>query len=466
MLDNPRDPGHNCLTTSGSYPKRLERDYRALNQGLEFLSCTGDVIGNVNDAGSHDRATQLALMSEIPKNSYKVATLSIGGNDLGFSSIVKSCVILGSILGGDCEAALKNAESIAGISPRDSAKHAEVFAAMRKVYRDILDTAGDGFTLVVTGYARFFAEPQGNTDCNNGQMQLAAVQDLPGESDTRPSLPLTVELRQRINGGVDAFNTMIRQAISEVEQALKRDDITAKRIKFVDINPVFEGHRFCEKGDSSETGWPEFTNRAWFFSSPFRSDILPGGQQVAPRADDGSPALQLDRRDSAFCSDPLNEWDCALGELKARDPDMPLNEKEFPKGRSLADILPDVSKAMIMKAFHPKTIAYDAIARLIGKAVGDSGGSAPEDPQDPQDPSDTLDYFVWPENGRDTKQVEEIAASLERYVGGTGKLEAFNTSTFGLNYWRIQSLTVNQAYEISNLTNVRPGPEVALPPFT
>lgn len=462
VLDNPRDPGHNCLTTSGSYPKRLEQRYQELNEGLEFLSCTGDVISNVNEAGSHGRATQLEIMSGIPKGSYNVSTLSIGGNDLGFSSIVKNCIILGSILGGDCEEALKNAESIAGITPRDSAKHAEVFAAMQKVYRDILDTAGDGFTLVVTGYARFFAQPQGNTDCDNGQMQLAAVQDIPGGSDTRPSLPLKVELRDRINGGVDAFNSMIRAAISEVEDGLKRDEITAKRIKFVDINPVFEGHRFCEKGDSSEVGWPEFTDRAWFFSSPFRSDILPSGRKVVPRADDGSPRLQLDRRDSEFCDSQYNVWDCTLGELQARDPDMPLNEKEYPKGRSLADLLPDVSKAMIMKAFHPKTIAYDAIAKLIAGQFGEGNGQDPQDPDIPQDPEDMMDYFVWPEDGRDTKQVEEIASSLQRYVGTAGELETSNTETFGLNYWRIRSLTVEQAYEISNITNVRLCPDIAL----
>jgi len=99
LLDNRRDPGRNCLTTSGSYPKRLETGYEALQQDLEFLSCTGDVIGNINDVGSHDRATQLKLMQGIGKESYRMATLSIGGNDLDFSSIVKSCIILGSITG-------------------------------------------------------------------------------------------------------------------------------------------------------------------------------------------------------------------------------------------------------------------------------------------------------------------------------------------------------------------------------
>lgn len=359
------------MTTDGSYPKRLEKDYEALKEGIEFLSCTGDVISNINNAGSHGRNSQQELMSGIRKSSYKMATLSIGGNDLGFSDIVKRCIILGPIA-GNCEEALRKAEAISGVWPRDAASHIDTFANLKRVYSDILDTAGDEFTLIVTGYAQFFAQPEGNTDCDNGQIQLASTQDagLP----TRPLLPLTVDLRVRINRGVDFFNGMIQRAVSQTQDRLEQNGIN-KRILFVDINPIFEGHRFCEKGASTESGWPEFTNRAWFFSSPFRHDILPDGQTLAPRADDGSPMLQLDRRDSAFCDDPHNAWDCALGELQASDPEMPLNEKEYPRGSTLSRSLLETSKAMIMKAFHPKTIAYEAIAKSIADKFSESGSS-------------------------------------------------------------------------------------------
>jgi hypothetical protein len=134
---------------------------------------------------------------------------------------------------------------------------------------------------------------------------------------------------------------------------------------------------------------------------------------------------------------------------------MPVNEKEYPKGRSLTDILLELSKNMVMKAFHPKSIAYDAIRQKIAETLGDeSGGAVPEDPEDPTNPGDTEDYFIWPEDGGDSKQVEEIASSLQRYATGNSKLESSNTEGLGLNYWRISALSVDKAMEIANLTNV------------
>ena len=75
--------------------------------------------------------------------------------------------------------------------------------------------------------------------------------------------------------------------------------------------------------------------------------------------------MQLDRRDNAFCDDPHNDWDCVLGELLEKDPDMPLNEKEYPRGMTLSRSIYEWSRAQIMKAFHPKSVAYEAIARKI-----------------------------------------------------------------------------------------------------
>lgn len=96
-------------------------------------------------------------------------------------------------------------------------------------------------------------------DCNNGQIRLAAVQDLPG-LEIKAS---TVALRDRMNDGVDAFSIMIQVGISEVQQSLTREDVNNKQIHFVDISSAFEAHR--RKGRIDRVWLAEFTSRAWFF---------------------------------------------------------------------------------------------------------------------------------------------------------------------------------------------------------
>jgi hypothetical protein len=227
----------------------LQNDNRVLREGLKFISCTGDVIANVNDAavGSQDRVSQLELLQTFPQGSYKFGTLSTGGNDLGFGDIVKYCIVYP--IGGDCNGALRKAEALAGVT-RDSAAHIELSQKLKRVYRDIIDTAGDDFALVVTGYARFFAEPSGNPDCNDGQLELLALKDIDEKIPIKPNKPLTQTLRTRIK-----FNDMLSEAVFGVQQALLEEGIR-KGIKFFDTDPIYEGYRFCEPLGRDEPGWP------------------------------------------------------------------------------------------------------------------------------------------------------------------------------------------------------------------
>jgi hypothetical protein len=370
---NPLDPSKKCFTTTGSYPMYLQNGNRVLREGLKFISCTGDVIANVNDAavGSQGRGSQLELLQTFSQGSYKFGTLSIGGNDLGFADIVTACIVYP--FGGGCDEALRKAESLAGVNPRDSAAHIELSQKLKRVYRDIIDTAGDDFTLVVTGYARFFAEPSGNPDCNEGQLEVLALKDIDGDTPIKPNKPLTETLRTRINRGIVMFNGMLSGAVFEVQQALLEEG-SRKRIKFFDTDPIYEGYRFCEPLGRDEPGWPEFTDRAWFFSSALRYDILPDNTKLAPRGDVDGPKLELDRRGTDSCSDPYYKWDCIIGDLMARDPNALLNEKEYGRrtiGEFFGALGPvQATKSAVMQTFHPKSIAYKKIARGIAATFG------------------------------------------------------------------------------------------------
>jgi hypothetical protein len=147
-----------------------------------------------------------------------------------------------------------------------------------------------------------------------------------------------------------------------------------KSIKFFDTDPIYEGYRFCEPLGRDEPGWPEFSDRAWFFSSMLRWDILPDNTKLAPRADVDGPGLELERRGTASCSDPFYQWDCTIGDLMDRDPKALLNEKEFGR-RTIGEFFGATgpgraAKSAVMQTFHPKSIAYEKIARGIAVTFG------------------------------------------------------------------------------------------------
>lgn len=139
--ENSRDPRRQFMTTTGSYPYNLQERNGPLRNRLDFLSCTDDVISNVNNQGSHDRDAQTTMLRGINADDYEFATLSIGGNDLGFSTVVKNCVILGKDTSSTCEESLASAEHLSGIRDPGNQDQTGLSSKLLTVYDDILNIA-------------------------------------------------------------------------------------------------------------------------------------------------------------------------------------------------------------------------------------------------------------------------------------------------------------------------------------
>lgn len=78
-----------CHRSSLGYPRLLQNDPN-LNVGVAvFVACSGATTANVQNGGQWSEPAQLdALTSET-----EVVTLTIGGNDVGFSNYVLGCVV-------------------------------------------------------------------------------------------------------------------------------------------------------------------------------------------------------------------------------------------------------------------------------------------------------------------------------------------------------------------------------------
>lgn len=144
--------GSGCRQGQYSYPKQIRsliRDERA----FQNLPCSGAVVTEVLEG----EGSQITSWTN-PEN-FDFATLSIGGNDIGFYNILTACVIrFGMGAAGKCDEQISKAYAV--INGR--ALYGDVQTALNQ----ILNKAGsDDFKIVVTGYPSFFNDVTTYCDC-------------------------------------------------------------------------------------------------------------------------------------------------------------------------------------------------------------------------------------------------------------------------------------------------------------
>ncbi len=171
-----------------------------------------------------------------------MATLSIGGNDLGFFDVMNACIFrFYSFYSGTCEAALAKAE-LAIESP--DFEH-RLFIVLLQILDKAHWEKRPGFSITVTGYARFFdADTALCDDCSMGVWWSGPK--------------LTRAIRNEMNALVLAVNIKLRRTVEAVNARFTRP-----RVFFVTYDDEFEGHRFCEKNVTE----PDYTrDDTWFFT--------------------------------------------------------------------------------------------------------------------------------------------------------------------------------------------------------
>ncbi|MDG4833608.1 SGNH/GDSL hydrolase family protein [Solwaraspora sp. WMMD1047] len=178
-----------CDRSAGSYPELY-----AENQGIgsfDFAACSGATTADV-------RATQLGVLG--PDTA--LVTVTVGGDDLGFSAGLKICI---EGTDDDCRKVAGTAiDTIVTTLP----------TSLTGTYRAIL-AAAPYARLVVLGYPRLFEE----TDACRG-------------------LPMDATKRKLINVVAMALNAAIKTAVAEIQARVTP--------VYVPVDPYFNGHRLCD----------------------------------------------------------------------------------------------------------------------------------------------------------------------------------------------------------------------------
>ena len=145
-----------CRVGLLSHPNQLNIWVESLQPNIDFqnLPCSGAVITDVLKGGSKSQIDKWTNPSKADR-----ATISIGGNDVGFYNVLTSCVLrVGSFVAGDCDYYIGQAYN--------TMNGAEFVNNVKTALRQIIDKSGrSDFRIIQTGYPTFFNNETASCDC-------------------------------------------------------------------------------------------------------------------------------------------------------------------------------------------------------------------------------------------------------------------------------------------------------------
>ncbi|ASU86362.1 SGNH/GDSL hydrolase family protein [Nocardiopsis gilva YIM 90087] len=191
-----------CWRSANAYPQRILSAYDFAGD-LGFVACSSQKgRAMLKEVGSAD--SQLDRIT--PHTS--LITLGVGGNDLGFTPVLRTCMV---------RLPLVEADACTG-QEKDVEKRMEKFkATFDDLLAEIRDRAPDA-RVVVLGYPRLFpAKPQGMY------------------------YTLTVGDQKWLNDTIKRFNLQLENAVNRADAEIA-DESQVGSVEFVDIYTVFKGH--------------------------------------------------------------------------------------------------------------------------------------------------------------------------------------------------------------------------------
>ncbi|KAJ6103765.1 mutanase [Penicillium sp. IBT 16267x] len=337
-----------CRVGSNNFGSLL---YDSFTEGFEFqnLACSGNTV-----AGLYDK-----LHGWQNPTTDSLATMTIGGNDVGFADIVKHCILryFDSPIGWDafwCRRYKNAAKSLMADTGADGLQY-----KFTSIYLRIIGwtESNPDFNLYIAGYPTFFNTE--TTECDSVSFRYWGW-----EKADHTDIWLTVSLRNEMNDLVTTLNNVIQTAVLDANKLVGRN-VT----HFVDVNPSFDGHRWCEPGVTEPD--PSHASTAFFLSG--WPDIAEG--DTIQTATDNSTELStleasksLPLPDGNTCNitlgvdpDPVDVYWCDLASAIASEPDGDLAKQVALANIALADgnfTTQDISWFLPtnqIKTFHPRS---------------------------------------------------------------------------------------------------------------
>ncbi len=209
-------------------------------KNFHFPACGGAKTENIYNIGQWNEKPQILGVPAIPRGQRGIATLSIGGNDLGFAPVITHCITsLETISGAPADLSnLNDVIDCQDATPTDDP--GSIFlqqietnlervtysvAENVEVIQKYLNRRGGKVELFIIGYPELFNDRV--EVCGNGAIEL------------EPGLYFDALLSQ---GERKYFN----EVAVRLNKRLYKVANNFKNVHYIDVNRYFEGHRMCD----------------------------------------------------------------------------------------------------------------------------------------------------------------------------------------------------------------------------
>lgn len=297
LYDNNKD---NCLRTKESHGPQMEADTTWIGHnpsGLRDAACSGSNLADIA-VGTH----QMAKVG-----NPDVVIMTSGGNNAHFGNIVDVCIYHSDVRhdygnpyssdpdrSGDCAKALDAALAIIE-DPNQLAL--DLTRTLDDLFNDPAVSGNPNFLLYLTGYAQFFGTDY-DAWCNTESWSIPSF-----VWGAKPPL-LSVNLRQTFNDHVSKVNNIYKTTA--------QSDKYKAKVRYIDVDAGFAGHRFCEPGASRADQFNTDTNfdKVYLWNLNWKWQ-LSGQGAPSPAAAQGNPSAQ--EAQAAFNGQSVTAWNQPSG---------------------------------------------------------------------------------------------------------------------------------------------------------
>ena len=239
-----------CHRSVQSWTELVASDFGYNHSGsFNFLACSGSTTNQMDATGADAAAANYGEGSQVARigSGAGLVTLTAGGDDLGFSTVLKTC-ILAAVVGpvSDCSPKSSTAQMI----HRGLATLSNSIARLASAIREHAPHA----RIVLVGYPEIFPQsPSGCVYNFSGNLLTAPIAGLlrtilgsGGSSAPVPSslTYLTASEESWLNGVERTFNTDLKTDASQSD------------MEFVAVQNAFSGHELCS-GSPDDINGPQ-----------------------------------------------------------------------------------------------------------------------------------------------------------------------------------------------------------------